>query len=346
MPSKTPSSTAPTSDKEESVDASRMSIGDHLDELRVSLIRAMIGVAITTIGGFVFGKEVLGIILKPLLQVQYANGLQPNAQVLSPSATFVAYLKVGFLTGLIVASPWILYQIWRFIASGLYRHERRFMKALLPGSIGLFGLGVLFLYYLVLPLVLNFFITFNKNFELPNLAPAGLQKLLLPAVESDGKPEVIPDDKLATLEIPVRRENPKKPQSGEVWVNSTTRRLIVNTPEGLYSAALEQGESAQMMRSQFAIDQYISFVLMLALAFGIAFETPIIVYFLARTGIVTAASMRKARRYVFFGMVVMAAVLTPPDVISQLMLAGPMYLLFELGLILASARERKTPVTM
>lgn len=317
-----------------------MSIGDHLDELRVSLIRALIGVAIATIGGFAFGKEVLGIICKPLLQVQYAHGLQPNAQVLSPPATFVAYLKVGFFSGLIVASPWILYQIWRFIASGLHRNERRFVKTLLPVSIGLFGLGVLFLYFIVLPVVLNFFISFNKNFDLPNLAPTGFQKLLLPDVVS----EVVPDDNLATLEIPVRAEDPQDPKIGEAWVNSTTRRLVVSTPEGLYSAALEQGASAPFMRSQFAIDQYISFVLTLALAFGIAFETPIVVYFLARTGIVSIEGMRKARRYVFFGMVVMAAILTPPDVVSQVLLAGPMYLLFEVGLIMASARGRKTRV--
>ena len=80
---------------------------------------------------------------------------------------------------------------------------------------------------------------------------------------------------------------------------------------------------------------------MLALAFGIAFETPIIVYFLAMSGIVNTAEMGKARRYVLFGMVVAAAIMTPPDVISQLLLAGPMYLLFEIGLILARLREKK-----
>ena len=95
------------------------------------------------------------------------------------------------------------------------------------------------------------------------------------------------------------------------------------------------------LHSQFALDFYISFVLMLALAFGIAFETPVVVFFLAWTGIVTTAAMGRARRYVLFATVILAAMLTPPDVISQLLLAGPMYLLFELGIFVARITERK-----
>ena len=95
------------------------------------------------------------------------------------------------------------------------------------------------------------------------------------------------------------------------------------------------------MQSRFALDYYISFVLMLALGFGVAFETPVVVYFLARTGLVTTTAMKRVRRYVFLGAVISAAMLTPPDIISQLLLAGPMYLLFELGLLIAQAVERR-----
>ena len=95
------------------------------------------------------------------------------------------------------------------------------------------------------------------------------------------------------------------------------------------------------MHSQFALDYYISFVLMLALAFGIAFETPIVVFFLSWSGLVPTAKMARGRRYVVLGVIITSAMLTPPDVISQLLLAGPMYLLFEIGLLVARATERK-----
>lgn len=311
-----------------------MSIGDHLDELRAALIRALVGVLLGAIVGFSFGKEILAIICKPLLVVQVANGLQPSAQVLAPSATFLAYLKVGFLAGLILAAPWIIYQIWMFVASGLYRHERRFVKAILPGSIGLFALGVAFLHFLVLPMVLNFFISFNESFPLPSLKPMSFQRFLLPGSEQDVDVRPL----VASLQIPVRDDDPPAPKPGEAWINADTRRLVVNMPDGPYSMPLERGSSAPIMRSQFAIDNYVSFVLMLMLAFGIAFETPIVVYFLARTGIVGTESMKHGRKYVLLATVTLAAILTPPDVVSQLLLAGPMYLLFEFGLLLARLR--------
>ena len=131
------------------------------------------------------------------------------------------------------------------------------------------------------------------------------------------------------------------PETGDMWINSTTRRLIVQTKTGPLSTPMESGASSTTMASQFALDFYVSFVLMLALAFGIAFETPIVVYFLVRSGIVPRATMARSRRYVLLGTVIAAAMLTPPDVISQLLLAGPMYLLFELGLFVARVAERK-----
>ena len=143
------------------------------------------------------------------------------------------------------------------------------------------------------------------------------------------------------VQVPLLSEDPAALSPGDVWVNTTTRRLMVNTSTGIMSIALEPGKMSPAMHSQFALDFYISFVLMLALAFGIAFETPVVVFFLAWTGIVTTAAMGRARRYVLFGTVIAAAMLTPPDVISQILLAGPMYLLFELGILVARIIERK-----
>ena len=315
-----------------------MSFGDHLDELRGRLIRAILGVALATGIAFIFGQEILGYLFRPLLTVQVANGLQPNLQALSPAAAFNAYLKIGFLSGMILAMPWVLYQIWMFVASGLYPHERRFTRLLIGPSIGLFLLGVLFLYVIVLPIVLNFFISFNQRFDLPDLTPKAFEQLLLPDRE-EPPPTVEP---VELLNVAVLNADPIDPRDGDLWVNATTRRLLLKRPSEIWSIPWEIGPTASAVRSQFAIDYYISFVLLLALAFGLAFETPMVVFFLAWTGLMTTETMARGRRYVLLGAVILAAVLTPPDVISQCLLAGPMYLLFELGLLAGRVVERRS----
>ncbi len=318
-----------------------MSFGDHLDELRSCMVRALVGIFLCAIVCLVFGKQILGFICQPLLFVQAVNDLQPRLQTLAPTTAFVAYLKIGFLSGLILSGPWAIFQIWRFVALGLYPHERRFARLLAPASMGLFLAGVLFLYYIVLPIVLQFFISFNNSFPLPDLKPTAFQRLLLP---ERGAAEPAPDHATATrLKLRLLQDDPEEPVQGDAWVNTTTGRLMVQTPTGVWSAPLEPGPASPTMHSQFALDFYISFVLVLALAFGIAFETPIVVFFLASTGIVSTTKMASGRRYVLLGVVIMAAMLTPPDVISQLLLAGPMYLLFEVGLVVARVTERKAP---
>lgn len=316
----------------------RMSFGDHLDELRVCLIRALVGVMLGTVVCLIYGKNILAFLCTPLLAVQYANGLTPHLQALSPTAVFTAYLKIGFLSGLILTMPWVIYQIWVFVATGLYSYERRFIKRLIPASMLLFVIGVMFLYYIVLPIVLHFFISFNKNFPLNDVSPTGFQQMVLFG-EEDTKPL---SKQQTPMTIPLVTENPVNPVEGDAWVDVTARRLMIKTANDTLSVPLERWTQPMTMHSQFAIEFYISFVLMLALAFGIAFETPIVVFFLAWSGIVTTATMCRSRRYVLLGMLVISAVMTPPDVISQILLAGPMYMLFELGILIARIVERKS----
>ncbi len=323
------------------VETSRMSFGDHLDELRGCLIRGLLGVMLCVIVALIFGKEILEFIYRPLLIVQHANGLPPRLLALAPTAGFTAYLKIGFLTGLIVSMPWLITQIWKFIATGLYKNERRFVNRLFPASLLLFVAGVAFLYYVVLPIVLHFFITFNQTFDTPDLTPSFVQQLLLPDNTVTATEPTTTDLPV----IPIVSEDPTDAKPGESWINDSTRRWVVQTRDGTMSIPLEQGSRATTMRSEFAIDFYVSFVLMLALAFGIAFETPIVVFFLAWSGVVTRAAMARGRRYVLLGTVIFSAMLTPPDVISQLLLAVPMYLLFELGMLVARLVEKKDVAT-
>ena len=308
-----------------------MSFGDHLDELRRCLIRSLVGVVLGAVISLWFGQELLELIYRPLFQVQYENGLQPSLQVLAPTAAFIAYLKIGFLGGLILAGPWVLYQVWVFVATGLYSNEQHFVGRLVPTSAALFVIGILFLYFIVLPLVLNFFITFNKQFDTPSFQAASIQNS-----EPENADTLAKDlhrqapGKLAILSTP-----PSDPSPGDLWVDPTQRRLLVKTADGILSVPMQVGAESQAMNSQYALDYYVSFVLMLALAFGLAFETPLVVFFLVWTGIVSAAQMARARRYVVMGSVVFAAMMTPPDVVSQILLAMPMYVLYELGLFVA-----------
>lgn len=328
------------SSTETPADGSRMSFGDHLEELRSYLIRALLGFLLSTVVCLVFGKEILAILCRPLYQAQHANGLPPQLQVLAPTAAFTAYLKVGFLGGLVVAMPWVIYQIWRFVASGLHKAEQRFARLLIPASLGLFVAGVLFLYFLVLPFVFHFFIKFNQGFDLPGFAVVAEAP-----VETDGAvPPPEPKPALSPPQLPIQWDDPTDTHPGDVWIDARSNHIVVDTGDGRWWMPLTRQASASPMQSQFAIDFYVSFVLLLALAFGIAFETPIVVFFLSWTGIVTTAAMARGRRYVVLGMILLSAILTPPDVISQLLLALPMYLLFELGILAARIAERKKQV--
>ena len=314
-------------------DGSRMSFGDHLDELRSSLIRALVGVLLTTVGCLVYGTEILEILCRPLFAAQHANGLPAQLQVLAPTAAFVAFLKVGFLGGLVLAMPWVIYQGWRFIRPGLYRAEKGFVRLLGPATFGLFWVGVLFLYFIVLPFVFNFFLKFNQGFDVPAFAVAAEAPVDVPVKDS------------ASAKLPVHYSDPTDTRPGDVWIDGRTNRVVFDTGKGHYFATLTRTTASSSMQSMFAIDYYVSFVLLLALAFGIAFETPVVVFFLSWTGIVSTTTMAHGRRYVILAVVLMAAVLTPPDVISQMLLAIPMYLLFELGIFAARLAERKTPTT-
>ena len=206
-----------------------------------------------------------------------------------------------------------------------------------PLSAVLFATGVIFMYFIVLPVVLNFFITFNQSFGMPSLERSGLAKLLLGNDEQPPAPPVTDD----WPSLPVVGADPDEPPAGSVWVNAHQRRLKIQTDGGLLTIPLETADTAAAVRSEFGMKFYISFVLGLALAFGLAFELPIAVMFLSATHLVPARAMAKGRRYVIFGIFVATAVLTPPDVISQILLAIPMIALFEGGLLAAHLIERR-----
>ncbi len=230
----------------------------HLVELRERIVKAGAGVLLIFLGLVYWAPDIFNLFSRPLIQALPKNG---HMIVTDVTGSFFVPMKVTLLAAFLIALPWVLYQVWRFVAPGLYAHEKRMIMPLVVSSYLLFLCGVAFAYFLVFPTVFKVMAHYN--------APLG----------------------------------------------------------------------AEMSTD---IDKYLSFAMTTFLAFGITFEVPVVVMVLVRFGIVPLEKLRQARPYVVVGAFIIAAVVTPPDVMSQLLLAVPLWLLYELGLILAAIFLRKT----
>lgn len=239
---------------------STMSLGDHLEELRTRLLLAFAGLAVGFILCVAFGKYIIEFMKWPYASVMTRLGENPVLTTLAPAEVVISYMKICLIAGLILSSPWVFYQLWMFIAAGLYQHEKRYVHLAVPFSAVLFVTGALFFLFAIAPLCLHFFIKFSNILGL-----------------------------------------------SRTWT----------------------------------LRYYVSFITRLMLVFGIAFQTPTAIFFLNRTGLVSIGAMTRARKYVLLVIIIVAAIATPPDVVSQVALAIPLYLLFELGIILCWVADRK-----
>ncbi len=227
----------------------------HLVELRSRLFKMFGAVFLVFLALLPFAKPIFNYVAAPLVSVV------PNGELiaLSPVSPLTATIALTFYLALFIAMPVILYQIWAFVAPGLYRKEKHFAFPMLATSIVLFFAGMAFAYFVVFPLVFGFVSTF--------------------------------------------------------------------TPDSV--------------NYQPDMTEYVSFVMMVVLVFGLAFETPIATVLLVWTGLTTTEKLGKARPYVFLGAFVVGMLLTPPDVISQTMLAVPIYILFEMGILMSRLLSKK-----
>jgi len=224
---------------------------EHLIELRNRILHALVAILFVFLPLFYFANDLYTYISRPLRQFLPEGATMIATEVASP---FLTPFKLSLVLAIFIAIPYILHQIWSFVAPGLYSNERRVALPLLTSSILLFYAGIAFAFYVVFPLVFGFF---------TSVAPEGV------TIMTD-------------------------------------------------------------------INRYLDFVLKLFFAFGIAFEIPIATMLLIWTGATDAKSLKRKRPYVIIGCFVVGMLLTPPDVISQILLAVPMWLLFELGIIFSA----------
>jgi sec-independent protein translocase protein TatC len=228
----------------------------HLIELRSRLLNVAIAMLLVFIGLFPWASDLYALLAQPLLAKLPQGGQMIATDVTTP---FFVPLKVTLMTAFLIVLPYVLYQGWRFVAPGLYAHEKKLVLPLVVASTLLFFCGMAFAYFVVFPVVFGFIVA---------AAPQGV------AVMTD-------------------------------------------------------------------IDKYLSFVLGMFMAFGITFQVPVAVVVLVRMGMVSVAKLREIRSYVIVGAFVVGAIFTPPDVVSQFMLAIPLWLLYEAGIVVANWTVRR-----
>ncbi|MDB6061334.1 MAG: twin arginine-targeting protein translocase TatC [Verrucomicrobiaceae bacterium] len=242
----------------EPIDSQAMPLVAHLTELRSRLLRAVLAVGLILCSLLYFSNDIYSFFSEPLRRLLPAGSTMIATEVAS---TFFAPFKLTLVASLLISMPYILYQIWSFIAPGLYRHERRFAIPLFVSSILLFYLGMAFAYYITFPLVFGFF---------AHTAPEG----------------------------------------------------VAYTPD---------------------ITKFLDVALKMLFAFGFIFEIPIATVLLVWSGITTVDALAKKRPYVIVGCFVVGALLSPPDVLSQTLMALPMWLLFEAGVFFCRFIKRRDP---
>ena len=230
----------------------------HLVELRNRLIRILLAVGLVFLCLFPWAKDLYALLAQPLLATLPKGGQMIATDVVG---VFMVPMKVALMVAFLVALPYILYQVWAFVAPGLYAHEKRLALPLVLASVVLFFVGMAFAYFVVFPAVFGF---------MAKMAPEGV-----------------------------------------AWMTD--------------------------------IEKYLSFVMGTFIAFGVTFEVPVVVIVLVRMRIVELATLVSWRPYVIVGAFVIGAIFTPPDVVSQLMLAIPLCLLYELGMLLARFVSKPEP---
>ena len=237
----------------------------HLAELRKRLIQSFIFLIIFFIGCYFFAENLYGFLVEPYAKAVKDDGTERRLIFTALQETFLTYLKVSFFAAFFVTCPFILMQIWKFIAPGLYKHEKIAIVPYLILTPILFFLGGMLVYYLIMPLAIKFFLSFE-------------------------------------------------------------------------SSGLSTGLPIQL---EAKVNEYLSLIMKLIFAFGISFQLPVVLSLLARIGIVDAKFLKERRKYVVVIIFTVAALLTPPDPITQIGLAIPLLILYELSIFSVSIIEKK-----
>jgi len=319
----------------------RMTLGEHLEELRSRAIKLLIGLLAGFIICFTWRNRLMQLLLGPTFAVLRKHGLGAELVALDPMEPFMTTLRTAAILGFILSAPYGLYQIWAFVAAGLYKHERRFVNRFIPVSITLFMSGSMFFLVIVMPIMLNFLIGFMET--VPSFDPGSMLfgDRLVPS-----KPPIVSSRPAVpypnTPGIPVLDTTPDTIPDGFVWIDAKTRELKIHAGNETLVVVTKPETTMNTIKPTFSMRNTIDFTLQMAASFGIGFQVPVVVAFLATVGIASSEKMAKSRRMVWFVMSIAAALVTPsPDPGTMLLLLVPMILLFEAGLLAARTIEKR-----
>tara|TARA_B100000700_G_C14988282_1_gene829969 strand:+ start:684 stop:1448 length:765 start_codon:yes stop_codon:yes gene_type:complete len=238
---------------------------EHLTELRSRLVKSIVFLFLFFIVCYFFAENIYNFLLAPYADAVKGDGLNRRMIFTALHETFITYLKVAFFAAMFVASPVILTQLWKFVAPGLYKNEKRALLPYLIATPVLFLLGGMLVYYLIMPLAIKFFLTFETTAQLNSL--------------------------------PIQLEA--------------------------------------------KVNEYLSLIMRLIFAFGISFQLPVLLSLLARVGFVDSVYLKKRRKYVIVIIFAVAALLTPPDPITQIGLGIPLLILYELSILSVKIIEKR-----
>ncbi|MAJ57018.1 MAG: twin-arginine translocase subunit TatC [Candidatus Pelagibacter sp.] len=240
-------------------------IGEHLVELRSRILKSIIFLFITFIVCYFFADKIYDFLVTPYAEAVKNDNIDRRLIFTALHETFLTYLKLAFFSAFFISCPIILIQIWKFIAPGLYKNEKLALLPFMVATPVLFLLGGMLVYYLIMPLAIEFFLSFEK----------------------------------------------------------------IATPESL------------PIQLEAKVNEYLSLITRLIIAFGLSFQLPVLLTLLAKVGFVDAEYLRKRRKYIIIIIFSMAAVLTPPDPITQIGLALPLLLLYEISIFTVKIVEKK-----
>jgi sec-independent protein translocase protein TatC len=327
----------------------RMGFGEHLEELRKRLIYSIVGSIGFVVVCLYYSRDIVFYLVRPYLLALKAHGYPTIFSFDKPPSVVINYLSIGVKAGLILASPWIIYQIWLFVAAGLYQKERRIIYRYITPSALLFLLGIAFFYFLVLPLTLNFFIGFTDHTAIKPPQATWLEQQLgldsVPKGVSTTQPAT--QQNMPPLQIPVVTSDPPKPPDGYGYLYFNLTDGVMKFRVGDQISVLMVAQDGSLFSNVPQFDEYIDFLTFMSLIFGLAFEMPMVILILAQIGLVTPATFRKIRKYAYFAIAIISCVAAPStDPLTMMCLMVPLIALYEAGVVAASIAVRKKAATV
>ncbi|MBN1788796.1 MAG: twin-arginine translocase subunit TatC [Sedimentisphaerales bacterium] len=240
--------------------STEMSFGDHLEELRIRVILSLLGIGAGLILCLFFSRFFLSLLAKPYYHAIQQSDIDAGLLAITLPEKFLVYLKTALFFGLIFSSPWVFYQLWKFISAGLYASEKKIVYIITPLCTTLFIAGAAFYLFVIAPIVISFFVNFDTGID--------------------------------------------------------------------------------FLKTQVTLQSYINFMFSMTLVFALSFQMPLAIVAANRIGILPLESLKNGRKFVVLGILIAAAFATPPDVISQIALAVPIYVLYELAVIFCVSKTK------